>query len=394
MKDLTNLKTFIIDSKDPKEIDDAISIEFLEKSTYIWVHLSYPVKLFKFNSEIDLEARNKSSSLYLIDNYRPMLPLNIIDEANLKRNKISESLSARIELNENGSIKNYEIFETLIRPDFQYTYDDVNELLDLQPIEEYELIHLNKILKKSLTFRLNNGAIIFNTFNPKINIINNNIIFEKNDITEAHNLVSESMILMSFIISDFLLKNKIPAPFRSQKINCNVEEILEKNKDSLIKYSILKQYIGKSFISIKHNKHETLGLVSYVQSTAPLRRYIDLIVQRQLYLYFNNLTPLKEDEINMLIGDYKIRQSENNNIIKDNKMFYLKKYFNNNANNLYRIIFIRWINYKRNIALVFFPDLWLETLINLYSSSNTYQNKIYKVQYNCNEESNLLEFLS
>ena len=393
MKDLTNLKTFIIDSKDPKEIDDAISIEFLEKSTYIWVHLSYPVKLFKFNSEIDLEARNKSSSLYLIDNYRPMLPLNIIDEANLKRNKISESLSARIELNENGSIKNYEIFETLIRPDFQYTYDDVNELLDLQPIEEYELIHLNKILKKSLTFRLNNGAIIFNTFNPKINIINNNIIFEKNDITEAHNLVSESMILMSFIISDFLLKNKIPAPFRSQKINCNVEEILEKNKDSLIKYSILKQYIGKSFISIKHNKHETLGLVSYVQSTAPLRRYIDLIVQRQLYLYFNNLTPLKEDEINILIGDYKIRQSENNNIIKDNKMIYLKKYFNNKANNLYRIIFIRWINYKRNIALVFFPDLWLETLINLYSSSNTYQNKIYKVQYNCNEESNLLGFL-
>ncbi len=394
MKDLTNLKTFIIDSKDPKEIDDAISIEFVENRTYIWVHLSYPVKLFTFNSEIDLEARNKSSSLYLIDNYRPMLPLNIIDEANLKRNKISESLSARIELNENGSIKNYEIFETLIRPNYQYTYDDVNELLDLQPIEEYELIHLNKILKKSLTFRLNNGAIIFNTFNPKINIINNNIIFEKNEITEAHNLVSESMILMSFIISDFLLKNKIPAPFRSQKINCNVEEILEKNKDSLIKYSILKQYIGKSFISTKHNKHETLGLVSYVQSTAPLRRYIDLIAQRQLYLYFNKFTPLKEDEINMLIEDYKIRQSENNNIIKDNKMIYLKKYFNNNANNLYRIIFIRWINYKRNIALVFFPDFWLETLINLYSSSNTYQNKIYKVQYNCNEDSNLLEFLS
>ena len=84
------------------QIDDAISIEFVENSTYIWVHLSYPVKLFKFNSEIDLEARNKSSSLYLIDNYRPMLPLNIIDEANLKRNKVSESLSARIELNENG----------------------------------------------------------------------------------------------------------------------------------------------------------------------------------------------------------------------------------------------------------------------------------------------------
>ena len=394
MKDLTNLKTFIIDSKNPIEVDDAISLEINNGVKNIWIHLSYPSKLFEFNSEIDINAKKRSSSLYLIDKCISMLPKNIIEQSNLKKNKLSETLSACIELNANGSIKNYNILETLIKPNYQFTYEDTNEILELEPKEEYELIILNKLLKRSFNYRKTTGAITFNNKYSKIIYNNNSISFETIEITQAHNLVSEAMILMGYITSDFLKKNNIPAPFRSQKINCDSKNILDRNYNSPVKYIILKQFIGKSFISLKSDVHETLGLDSYVQATSPLRRYLDLLVQRQLFLNINNKKILSEEIVSKEIELSNIKQKENNNIIKEDKLFYLKLYFNNRKNILYKIIFIRWINHKKNIALVFFTAYNLELLIKLYISVDTFPNKIYKIKYNHDQNSNLLEFIN
>jgi len=392
LKDLSNLKTFIIDSKNPIEIDDAISLEIKNNVKNIWVHVSYPSRLFEFNSEIDNFAKKRSSSLYLINKCISMFPKNIIEQSNLKKNKLSETLSACIELNENGSIKNYKIIETLIRPNYEFTYDDANEILELEPKEEYELLLLNKLLNKSFNYRKKKGAITFNNVYSKILYNNKSISFETIETTQAHKLVSEAMILMGNVTSDYLKKNKIPAPFRSQKLNCDSKNILERNFNSPVKYIILKQYIGKSFISLRSDKHETLGLDSYVQSTSPLRRYLDLLVQRQIYLNINNKEILSEEIINKEIDLSIIKQRENNNIVKEDRLFYLKLYFERNKNNIYKIIFIRWINHKKNIALVFFTVYNLELLIKLYISKDTFTNKIYKIEYISNQNSNLLEF--
>ena len=395
MKDLTSLKTFIIDSKNPKEIDDAISIEFIEdKPKYLWVHISYPAKLFKHNSTIDLDCRKNVSSIYLVDDYIPMLPEHIINIANLKTNKVSETLSACIEFNKNGSIRSYKILEAIIKPNYELTYEDANEILDYEPKEEYELIIIKKVLENSFNYRKECGAITFNTPYSKICLIDDDIYFETYESTPAHTLVSEAMILMGFVISDFLIKNKIPAPFRSQKINCDANEILKRNSSSLIKYSILKQYIGRSFISRKPNKHETLGLDSYTQVTSPLRRYIDLIIQKQLYFYINKYPLLNETEIDDLINEYQLKLKDVNEIIRENKFKYLSKFFKKNINKLFKIIFIRWINPKKNIALVYFPEYSLELLIKLYISIDTFTNKIYKIKFSDNDESNLLEFIN
>ena len=395
MKDLTNLKTFIIDSTNPEEVDDAISLELDENDNkYIWVHISYPCRLFNYESHEDKKARHNGSSLYLIDKFIPMLSEEIIDAANLKQNKLSETISACIQLNEDGSINGYELTEAIIKPNYEITYEDTNDILDLEPKEEYELIILNSLLKKSFNYRKSKGALMFDIPYSKITYENEKVFVEKVFKTDAHQLVSEAMILMGFVISDFLNNRNIAAPYRSQKINCDANDILLRNSNSLIKYSILKQYIGKSYVSIKAGKHETLGLDSYIQATSPLRRYSDLLVQRQLYLFFNNKKTLPEDTINLIIENIKLKQIENNNIIKENRIFFLRKYFNINSESLHKIIFIRWVNHKKNIALVFFPELYLETLINLYISIDTYTNKIYKVKYTLNENSNLLEFIN
>ena len=151
--------------------------------------------------------------------------------------------------------------------------------------------------------------------------------------------------------------------------------------------------MGRSYITIKSSNHESLGLQSYVQCTSPLRRYLDLIIQRQIYNNIKNIEILNINSISKIIDYSKQRQAENNNIIKNNKYKYLKLFFKNENKSFYKIIFVRWINQKRNIALVFFPEYSLEILITLFVSIEIYSNKIYKLKYNINDDNLLNLFI-
>ena len=73
-------------------------------------------------------------------------------------------------------------------------------------------------------------------------------------------------------------------------------------------------------------------------------------------------------------------------------MKYLTLFFKQENKTNYNIIFVKWINHKQNIALVYFPDYLLEILIILYISIDIYSNKLYKVKYNTSDK-NLLEFI-
>ena len=393
MKDLTSLKTYIIDSEDPHEVDDAISLEIKEGNIKnLWIHISNPCKLFLHESNVDLDARRRNSSLYLIDQYVPMLPKDIIEKANLAQNKISETISAAIEFNDDGSINNYEIIEAIIKPKYQLTYEDVNEILELEPKEEIELIEIKNLLEKSITFRKKQGAIIFESPNSKIIYNKNTVILNKIEKTISQIIVAESMILMGYVTSLFIDKYNLAAAFRVQKLNCNPSEILTRYKDSDIKYIILKQYMGRSYITTKPGNHESLGLKMYVQCTSPLRRYLDLMIQRQVYNKINNYQLLSLNSVSKIIDYSKNRLTENNNIFKNDKLKYLTLFFKSENKSIYKIVFVKWINHKRNIALVFFPEYSLEILITLFVSIEIYSNKVYKVKHIVNDN-NLLEFI-
>ena len=153
-----------------------------------------------------------------IEQYIPMLPNEIIEKANLKQNKISNTISASIILNENGSVNKYEIVEAKIKPKYQLTYEDANEIIDIEPKEEYELIQIKKLMLKSLNYRKSQGAIKLNSSRcilKKNN--NNNIYLKKLDDSVSHIMVTEAMILMGYVTSLFLIKNNLSAPFRTQK---------------------------------------------------------------------------------------------------------------------------------------------------------------------------------
>ncbi len=393
MKDLTNLKTYIIDSEDPHEIDDAISLEI--SNDYIkklWVHISNPCSLFVLDSEIDLEARKNNSSLYLTEKYIPMLPKKIIDKANLQQNKISNTISASINFNNDGSISKYEIVEANIKPKYQLTYEEANEIIELEPNEEYELIEIKNLLINSLNYRKRQGAINFENSSSKFKLLKDKLILINLEKTISQVMISEAMILMGYVTSLYLIENNLPAAYRSQKINCEPQELLNKYKDSEIRFILLKQYLGKSYISTKPDRHHCLGIPNYVQCTSPLRRYLDLIIQRQVYNKLRNYDTINLDFFIANIDYSRRRQIEINNIYKNDKLKYLIQFFNNENKNNYKIIFVKWINFKKNIALVFFPEYLIEILITFYVSIDVYSNKVYKVKYN-KESHNLLEFI-
>ena len=393
MKDLTSLKTYIIDSEDPHEVDDAISLEIQEGDIKnLWIHISNPCRLFLQDSNIDLDAKRRNSSLYLTDQYTAMLPIEILQEANLSQNKISKTISASIEFNEDGSINHYEIIEAIIKPKYQLTYEDANEILDLEPKEEIELVEIKNLLEKSIEYRKKQGAINFESPNSKLKLNKDKIIITKVEKTIAQIIIAEAMILMGYVTSLFLNKNNLAAAYRVQKVNCNPYEILNKYRDSEIKFILLKQYMGRSFITIKPNNHESLGLKMYVQCTSPLRRYLDLIIQRQVYNKLTNCEIISKNSMTQIIEYSNKRQIENNNIYKNDRFKYLSLFFNNENKPFYKIIFVKWINHKRNIALVFFPEYSLEILITLFISIEIYSNKVYNVNYNINDN-NLLEFI-
>ena len=81
--------------------------------------------------------------------------------------------------------------------------------------------------------------------------------------------------------------------------------------------------MGRSYITTKSNNHESLGLKMYVQCTSPLRRYLDLIIQRQVYNKLNNFELISKNSMTQIIDYSKKRQLENNNIYKNDRFKYL-----------------------------------------------------------------------
>ena len=201
MKDLTDLKTYIIDSDDPHEVDDAISLEIKEgNKKNLWIHISNPCKLFLHDSNVDLNARKRNSSLYLIDQYVPMLPKDILEKANLAQNKVSETISAAIEFNDDGSINKYEITEAIIKPKYQLTYEDANEILEIEPKEEIELIEIKNLFKLI--------EIFYQDFKLKANKNSNE--FEKyENISYSDTQLKESVARLYIYYSDIKIENLI-----------------------------------------------------------------------------------------------------------------------------------------------------------------------------------------
>lgn len=110
IRDLTHLKTYTIDDEETSEIDDAISLERFDNKYKIWIHIACPSFYINLGSSLDLEARKRSSSLYLAEKYITMFPEEFIQEVvSIIPGKIVIAISVGVVLNDDGSILDFEV---------------------------------------------------------------------------------------------------------------------------------------------------------------------------------------------------------------------------------------------------------------------------------------------
>jgi exoribonuclease-2 len=97
---------------------------------------------------------------------------------------------------------------------------------------------------------------------------------------ESQILVSECMILANYCASLIFRKNSFPALYRKQ--TAPADKIEQKDNLSLFELFSMKRNFGKVTIDTNVEPHKGLGLDSYITITSPIRKYLDLVTQRQL----------------------------------------------------------------------------------------------------------------
>lgn len=131
-KNLKKLFTITIDWKDAKDLDDAISLQKLDKWNFLlYVHIADVSNYIKEGSEIDKEALKRTTSVYLTDRVIPMLPEKISNWlCSLNPNEAKLTLTAQIELNKKWHIINTKVYESIIESNYRITYDEVYGIIE------------------------------------------------------------------------------------------------------------------------------------------------------------------------------------------------------------------------------------------------------------------------
>jgi len=316
-RDLTEMPLMTIDGHGTLDFDDALSIEDTGEHYLLGVHIADVGHYVKKGEPLDHEAFLRGSSIYMPDQKIPMLPTELSDNiCSLKAGEIRPAVSIMIKIERLSSeIIECEIFPSLIRIKDQLTYNEVNQITE----DNNELSILYNIAKTFREKRLSNGAVQINL--PEVNIwIEENgdlVINRAENESPGRILVSETMIMANWMMAKFLVKNGLPSIYRSQ---AEPRSRLYKNENTTLYQNWMQRRLLSRFM-LGHGpeRHSGLGLDAYMTATSPIRKYSDLVAQRQIRAVFGMETPYTSEEIN------KIIQMLDNPMRNVAKMQYLRK---------------------------------------------------------------------
>ena len=186
--DLRNMTIFTIDGDDTKDIDDAISLEKLENGNYkLGVHIADVSYYVKEGTKLYETAQNRGTSVYLADRVIPMIPHKLSNGiCSLNPNVDRLAISCVMEINNNGDVVTYDIFESVIRSRKQMTYKKVNKIIEENIIPEgYEefsdtlkemkiladILRKNKERRGYIDFDIDEAKIIVNEKGEAIDVV-------------------------------------------------------------------------------------------------------------------------------------------------------------------------------------------------------------------------------
>ena len=325
--DLRNEITFTIDGADAKDLDDAVHIKKLENGHFeLGVHIADVSYYVKEGSELDKEALNRATSVYVTDRVIPMLPERLSNGiCSLNPNVDRLTQSAIMEIDQKGQVVQHTITQTIIKTTFRMTYSDVNDMIAgdeekraafkaiLPSVEA--MVELHTILER---MRYKRGALNFDTKEAKI-LVNKtgcpvDIVLRQRGLAER--MIESFMLVANETVAEHFATLNLPLIYRIH------EEPKAEKVQKFIDYAstfgvrvygtansmsqsalqdIMKAVHGQPYEEVlsmmllrsmqqarysEHNHgHYGLAAEFYTHFTSPIRRYPDLLVHRMVRDY-------------------------------------------------------------------------------------------------------------
>lgn len=331
--DLRGEPIFTIDSKDAKDLDDAISVKRTDFGYTLGVHIADVSHYVKEGSAIDEEAINRGTSVYFADRVIPMLP-EVLSNGACSLNAGTDKLafSALIELDKEGHITKYDFKKTIINSKVRGVYSEVNEILDGTASEEilnkYAPVmeplmsakELADILKANSAAR---GTMELDSGESKFILDENGICIDimPRVSGEAEQLIEQMMVTANIAAAKFSLDHKLPFLYRVhgtpdpkrveelvtllQLVGVPCKEIVKPNPETQDFAAILDRVRGlpcetlvsqrllrtmeKARYSTEETGHFGLALSDYSHYTSPIRRYPDTSIHRVLSAFVEGM---------------------------------------------------------------------------------------------------------
>lgn len=325
-QNLVDLYTVTIDGDDSKDFDDAVSIIKKSDRYILYVHIADVAEFVKMDSLVDLQAREKTTSIYLPQNVYPMLPELISNyRCSLMPNVERYTITAEMHIDKkSGKMIDTKVYESYIESDERLTYKGVDSVLKNENKLEYSskvkklifiMRELNEILQKKrekegyIEFFSSENKYVFDQEGELIDILT-----ERN--LESAQFIENFMVCANECVSRFMTNAHLPCIYRihdkpdneklaiasnfasTQGLRVNLNKFsssypkeLKKIKDERLLEVISQQFLramAKAQYSEQNIGHYGLGLKYYSHFTSPIRRYSDLALHRVLKKYLSN----------------------------------------------------------------------------------------------------------
>ena len=322
-KDLTSLAVMTIDGQATLDFDDALSVEKIGDQYSLGIHIVDVGHFVHKGDIIDQEALIRGSSIYMPDQKISMLPACLAEGlCSLKAGEIRPAISTMVNLSPLLEIIDYEIMPSLIKVERQLTYYDVNQAADQDP----DILILREIAEKFRHQRLDAGAVQITV--PEINVWladDQSITVNRiNRESPGRMLIAEIMIMANWLMARYLAENQMPAVFRSQP--APRERLYKGDGGTIYQNWMQRRFLSRFVLGSQPEKHSGLGLNAYVTATSPIRKYFDLLTQRQIRAVLGLEQPYTSDEIDKTIQQLELPMGNVSRIQFGRQRYWLLKY--------------------------------------------------------------------
>ena len=362
-RDLCALHTVTIDDEDTRDIDDGLSLESLsDGGRRLWIHVADPDRLVPAGSPLDLEARRRATSLYLARGPLPMFPTELATgPMSLRMGQRSAAWSLWVDLADDGAIAASGIERSWVRPTYRLSYGDADELIELAPPQEKDLTEMHQRLQRRRRWRLARGALQLDQPEGRVRCEGDEALLVITEPSASRLMVAEAMILAGAVVAEHGCRHGLALPYRSQlPAELPSEQELEALPPGPVRHAAIKRCLVRGSGGATPAPHFSLGLNAYVQTTSPIRRYGDLLAQRQLRALQFEETPLGEGEVAELLDQLEGPIKQGILISREDQRHWLQVWFEGQRQPEWRAQFLRWLRPQDCLGLVHVDDLAMD----------------------------------